>query len=169
MSRSSSEAKYRLMATTRCELKWLKGLLNSLGVTHPKPMRLFFDNQVALHIVANPVFHERTKHIEVDCHFVHDEILSGNLAPSYVHTSTQLVDIFTKALGNQQFHDILSKRSTSGYCVFCQQPIVFVIQEEYALFLSSVEVEYRFPLALFDEFRSSMSIQRPSTPTVESY
>ncbi|GKC47176.1 copia protein, partial [Tanacetum coccineum] len=114
MSRSSSEAKYRLMATTRCELKWLKGLLNSLGVTHPKPMRLFFDNQVALHIVANPVFHERTKHIEVDCHFVHDEILSGNLAPSYVHTSTQLVDIFTKALGNQQFHDILSNS------IFCR-------------------------------------------------
>ncbi|GKB05168.1 retrovirus-related pol polyprotein from transposon RE2 [Tanacetum coccineum] len=109
VSRSSSEAEYRSMATTTCELKWLKRLLNSLGVAHPEPMRLFCDNQAALDIAANHVFHERTKHIEFNCHFVRDEILSGNLAPSYVHTSTQLADIFTKALGNQQFHDILSK------------------------------------------------------------
>ncbi|GJT27629.1 retrovirus-related pol polyprotein from transposon RE2 [Tanacetum coccineum] len=86
VSQSSSEAEYRSMATTTCELKWLKGLLNSLGVTHPDPMRLFCDNQAALHIAANPVFYEHTKHIEVDCHFVRDEILSCNLAPSYVHT-----------------------------------------------------------------------------------
>nr|GEX09045.1 copia protein [Tanacetum cinerariifolium] len=109
VSRSSSEAEYKSMATTTCELKWLIGLLNSLGVAYPEPMRLFCDNQAALHIATNPVFHERTKHVEVDCHFVRDEIVSGNLAPSFVHTSAQLAAIFTKALGNQQFHDMLSK------------------------------------------------------------
>ena len=61
VSRSSVEAEYRSMATTTCELKWLKALLHSLGVAHPRPMQLYCDSQAALHIAANPIFHERTK------------------------------------------------------------------------------------------------------------
>ncbi|RVW93042.1 Retrovirus-related Pol polyprotein from transposon RE2 [Vitis vinifera] len=87
------------MATTTCELKWLKGLLSTLGVMHSDPMHLYYDSQAALHIVANPVFHERTKHIEVDYHFVRDEIQNGVIHTKYVHTSMQLADIFMKALG----------------------------------------------------------------------
>ena len=64
VSRSSAEAEYRSMATTS-ELMWLKALLTSLGVFHKSAMRLFCDNQAALHIAKNPVFHERTKHIAV--------------------------------------------------------------------------------------------------------
>lgn len=97
------------MATTTCELKWLKALLLSLGVYHSQPMRLHCDSQAALHIAANPVFHDRTKHIEVDCHFVRDEIQRGHIQPTYVSTSTQLVDIFTKALGKSQFDYLLCK------------------------------------------------------------
>ena len=96
------------MATTTCELKWLK-LLLSLGVCHSQPMRLHCDSQAALHIAANPVFHERTKHIEVDCHFVRDEIQHGHIQPTYVSTSTQLANIFTKALGKSQFDYFLRK------------------------------------------------------------
>ncbi|GKB82631.1 putative copia-type protein [Tanacetum coccineum] len=103
VSRSSAEAKYRFMATTTCELKWLKALLLCLGIAHPRPMKLSCDNQVALHISANPVFHERTKHIEVDCHFIRDEILKGNITTRYVPTHIQLADIFTKALGKKEF------------------------------------------------------------------
>lgn len=87
------------MATATCELKWLKSLLHYFGFNHDNPMRLFCDSQAAMHIAANPVFHERTKHIEVDCHFVRDELQRGNIATSYVRTTHQLADIFTKALG----------------------------------------------------------------------
>ena len=91
------------MAAITCELKWLKALLLSLGVHHKKAIPLFCDSQSALHIAKNPVFHERTKHIEVDCHFVRDAIQDDIISPFYVHTTEQLADIFTKALGKRQF------------------------------------------------------------------
>lgn len=97
------------MANTICELTWLKAILSSLGVLHPQPIQLYCDNQAALHIAKNPVFHERTKHIEVDCHFVRDEVLKNTIQPSYVPSRTQLADIFTKALGTKQFLFLLSK------------------------------------------------------------
>ncbi|KAL9437846.1 hypothetical protein AB3S75_023671 [Citrus x aurantiifolia] len=109
IARSSVEAEYRATATATCELKWLKGLLMSLGVDHSRPMHLYCDSQATLHLAANLVFHQRTKHIEVDCHFVRDEIQRRNIRPAYVSTNIQLADIFTKALGSKEFEFLLHK------------------------------------------------------------
>ncbi|KAL0386538.1 UNVERIFIED_CONTAM: Retrovirus-related Pol polyprotein from transposon TNT 1-94 [Sesamum latifolium] len=108
VSHSSAETEYCSMVVASSELVWLK----SLGVIDTSPMRLSCDSQAALHIAANPVFHEHTKHIEVDCHYVRDKIQAGNIVTFHVHTDLQLADIFTKALGKQQFDFLLSKLGT---------------------------------------------------------
>ncbi|XP_042983374.1 uncharacterized mitochondrial protein AtMg00810-like [Carya illinoinensis] len=70
VSRSSAEVEYRSMASTVCELTWLVQLLKDLHVPHSHPVLLFCDNQAALQIAANLVFHEKTKHIDIDYHVV---------------------------------------------------------------------------------------------------
>ncbi|XP_070679109.1 uncharacterized mitochondrial protein AtMg00810-like [Malus domestica] len=74
VARCNAEAEYRAMAATTCEFIWLKGLLSDLGFTSNTPMSLFCDNQAAMHIASNSVFHERTKYIEVDSHYIHAQV-----------------------------------------------------------------------------------------------
>ncbi|XP_021760653.1 uncharacterized protein LOC110725491 [Chenopodium quinoa] len=109
VSRSSAEAEYRVMAHACAEVKWLKVLLHSLGVRHRKPIHLFCDNQAAIYIASNPVFHERSKHIEIDCHFVRELLMQGVISTAHVRTKFQLADLFTKALGVPTFSFLLSK------------------------------------------------------------
>lgn len=80
-----------------------------LGVHNIQPVTLHCDNQSALHIAKNPVFHEMTKHIEIDCHFTREKVLEGLLQLSYLPTQSQLADVFTKSMPSPQFYKLLSK------------------------------------------------------------
>ena len=109
VARSSAEAEYRAMALATCELIWLRHLLQELRFGKDEQMKLICDNQAALHIASNPVFHERTKHIEVDCHFIREKIASGCMATSFVNSNDQLADIFTKSLRGPRIKYICNK------------------------------------------------------------
>ncbi|RVX06351.1 Retrovirus-related Pol polyprotein from transposon RE2 [Vitis vinifera] len=109
VAKSSAEAEYRAMALATCELMWLRHLLQELRFGKDEQMKLICDNQAALHIASNPVFHERTKHIEVDCHFIREKIASGCVATSFVNSNDQLADIFTKSLRGPRIKYICNK------------------------------------------------------------
>ncbi|KAB1215703.1 Copia protein [Morella rubra] len=109
VARSSAEAEYRAMAYTTSELTWLQHFLTEIGFPTPTPIPLFCDNQAAVHIASNPVFHERTKHIEVDCHFIRDKILNGDISTPFVKTGDQLADMFTKVVSGSWLKFLCSK------------------------------------------------------------
>ena len=81
-----------------CELIWLKQLLKEVQFGENKQMIVLCDNQATLHIPSNPIFHERTKNIEVDCHFMREKILFDDITTSFVNSNDQLPDVFTKSL-----------------------------------------------------------------------
>ena len=109
MVRSSVEAGYRAMTLATCELIWLRHLLQELRFGKDEQMKLICDNQVALHITSNLVFHERTKHIEVDRRFIREMIASGCVAISFVNSNDQLAEIFTKSLRGSRIKYICNK------------------------------------------------------------
>lgn len=106
---SSAEAEYKSMAHTTCEILWSLSLLKSLWVLHERSIDLYCDSQAALHIVANPIYLERTKHINVDCHFIREHIQPRKIQTSYISMKKQPANIFTKGLGRYQFQYLLGK------------------------------------------------------------
>lgn len=115
VSHSSAEAEYRSMAQATREIKWLRRLLIDLSEKQLKPSKLFCDSKSAIYIAANPVFHERTKHIESDCHQVRDALQEGIIETVHVRTTEQVADVLTKALGRVQFEALLFKLGVRNF------------------------------------------------------
>ena len=107
VARSSTEAEYRALADTTSELLWLQCLLKNLGVSTSSATPLYCDNQSAIYITHNDAFHERTKHIEIDCHFIYFHLIHGALKLISVFSKDQLADIFTKSHPKGHLHTLV--------------------------------------------------------------
>ncbi|KAL2230510.1 UNVERIFIED_CONTAM: Retrovirus-related Pol polyprotein from transposon RE1 [Sesamum indicum] len=97
VSRSTKEAEYCCIVEASCELTWVSFVLQDLLIPLNTPVPFYCNNKTALHITENPIFHERTKHIEIDCHIVRDKY-KGLIKPMHLSSKIQLADLLTKAL-----------------------------------------------------------------------
>ncbi|KAF5451117.1 hypothetical protein F2P56_031412 [Juglans regia] len=113
VARSSTEAEYKALANTSAELIWLQTLINELGFPLAQSPILWCDNLGATYLTSNPIFHSRTKHIDIDFHFVRDRVAAKTLQVCFCSSKEQLADIFTKPLVADQFFNF---RSTLTVC-----------------------------------------------------
>lgn len=109
IARSSAESEYRSLAQVVCEITWLESLLKELLISVTEVPVTWCDNLSAGQLASNPVFHARTKHIDVDIHFVRDKVLEKKVEVSYVPSQDEIVDYLTKALTGFQFYNSRTK------------------------------------------------------------
>ncbi|KAL6141631.1 hypothetical protein ACLB2K_059919 [Fragaria x ananassa] len=109
ISRSSAESEYRSLAHVSAETTWLAYLLHDLGAHIQFPIMLYCDNLSATYMASNPIFHARTKHIELDCHFVREKVFLGSHHVNFIPTQDQQADLLTKPLHKPRHHLLTSK------------------------------------------------------------
>lgn len=90
------------MSQATNEIMWIHHLSTAIGLKHHIPAKLWCNNQANLHIASNPVYHERTKHIEDYCHYIREKIQENLISTGYMKTREQLPDLLTKALNETQ-------------------------------------------------------------------
>jgi hypothetical protein len=114
VSRSSAEAEYRAIANAVSECSWLRHLLGELLCKVPTATVAFCDNISSVYMSRNPVHHRRTKHIELDIHFVREKVAIGELRVTHVPSARQLADVFTKGLPSALFTDFRDSLSVTA-------------------------------------------------------
>ncbi|KAJ9565992.1 hypothetical protein OSB04_001958 [Centaurea solstitialis] len=123
VSRSSAEAEYRGIANVVAETAWLRNLLLELCCPLSRAIVVFCDNVSVMYLASNPVQHQRTKHVEIDLHFVRERVAIGHVRVLHVPSAYQYADIFTKGLPTSLFLDFrdslnirLPPDQTTGVC-----------------------------------------------------
>ena len=111
VARSSAEAEFRSVAHEICEVMWIKRILDELKVPSPSPIKAYCDNKAAISIAPNPVLHDRTKHVEVDKHFIKEKIENGQICMTYIPTDEQIADVLTKGLSKKQLEKFTGKQA----------------------------------------------------------
>jgi histone deacetylase 1/2 len=117
VSRSSTEAEYRSMALATAELYWIRMLFKELGIGISSTPTMWCDNISAIALAANPVFHARTKHVEIDYHFIREKVCNRDVKVHHISTLDQVADIFTKGQSAQRFQVLKHK------LMVCSRPI----------------------------------------------
>jgi hypothetical protein len=107
--RSSSEIEYRALVEATCEGQWLLYLLHDFQISHSSPIIIYYDNKSALHITANSVIHERSKHVEINCHVVRDKVQADTVHLLLITAKVQATDILTKPLHPGPFNTLQNK------------------------------------------------------------
>src|SRR5688572_19914696 len=106
---SSAEAEFRGIAKGITEIMWLRKLLSELHFPQKKTCKLFCDNKAAISILENPVQHDRSKHVEIDRHFIKEKLEKQIISLPFVRSKYQLADILTKAVTSEAFEQTLCK------------------------------------------------------------
>lgn len=102
------------MAFVSREVLWLRRLLSNMSVSFSSPTPLFCDNQSAIHIVLDPVFHQLTTHIEIDCHIVRQYHTTQEITPVSIASVDQPTDLLTKGLTSDRLLNLCSKLGVSS-------------------------------------------------------
>ncbi|KAI0502019.1 hypothetical protein KFK09_016964 [Dendrobium nobile] len=120
IARSSTEAEYHALAATSTEIIWLRRLLQELDCPQTESTVLYCDNTSAIALANNPVYHARTKHIEIDCHFIRECIQNNSINVHHISTKDQLADLFTKSLPTARFKELKNKLILSSESISLQ-------------------------------------------------
>jgi len=162
VSRSSIEAEYKAVANTIAELLWIHALLHELGIGQSTPPILWCDNIGATYMSVNPVFHARTKHVEIDFHFVRDQVANKSLVVRFVPSLDQITDVLTKPLVSAKFHNFCYKLNVRSLPLILREDINATITQDSNSKYESCAAQL-YPKVVDKKSISSGLIQIPSS------